>query len=210
MPFLPVELVGAAVLDHYRTLALAPDFIANVTTLLDEAVADRQGSVLAMHAQLNKRLKELDVKEELLLDLAADGALPQAKIKARLRKVEIERESTRSRMLATTSELAAGVEVVKTALELTANPYGLYQRADNETRRFMNEMFFEALYLDETGVLTGTLKPPFDDFQEAKRLWSVTSSNPPATTRGPRDAEASDRSKTGESTLTGCFGLRFE
>lgn len=76
-----------------------------------------------------------------LLDLATDGQLPQAKIKARLRKIEIERESARSRMLGTTAELATGVEIVKTALDMAAGPYDLYQRADDETRRFMNEAF---------------------------------------------------------------------
>lgn len=202
LPFLPVELVEAAVLDHYRALQLEPEFIANVTKILDDAVTDRQGSVRAMHAQLNRRLKELDVKEERLLDLATEGELPQAKIKARLRKIEIDRESARSRMVGTTAELATGVEVVKTALELAANPYSLYQRADDDTRRFMNETFFQALYLDDTGIQTGTLKPPFDDFQEAERLWSTAQM--PETTRGPRIAEASYQAdKSGEPTLSG-------
>lgn len=45
----------------------------------------------AMHAQLSRRLKELDMKEDRLMDLAADGTLPQDKIKARLRKIDAER-----------------------------------------------------------------------------------------------------------------------
>lgn len=122
LPFLPAEQVEAAVLDHYHELTLTPEFVTNVTTVLDEAVADRQGSIRAIHTQLNKRLHELDVKEERLLVLATDGQLPQGKIKARLGKIEMERESVRSRMLGTTAELVAGVEVVKTALELASNP----------------------------------------------------------------------------------------
>ncbi|MGW4090815.1 hypothetical protein [Nocardia sp. NPDC004750] len=73
LPFLPVEHVEAAILDHYRTLTLTPEFIANITAILDDTVADRQGSVRAMHTQFTKRLKELGVKEERLLDLATDG-----------------------------------------------------------------------------------------------------------------------------------------
>lgn len=48
----------------------------------------------------------------------------------------------------------------------------------------MNQAFFEALYLDDNGVQADMLHPPFDDIQEAERLWTTTS-RPSATKEAP-------------------------
>ncbi len=210
LPYLPAEEVEAAIVNHYKTLALPQELIADVTRMLDEAVADRQGSVRAMNARLNKRLKDLDVKEERLLDLAADGELPQGKIKARLRKIEMERHSVQSGLLGTTAELATGVEIVKTALELVTDPHGLYERSPDDTRRFMNQTFYEAFYLDENGVRADKLNQPFDDFHRAARLHTAATGQ--ATKKGPRAAGALDGnnldSTSGEEcTLTGVYSV---
>jgi len=90
LPHLRIEQVEHAIAEHYRTLQLPEDFICEVRTRLEEAIADEQGSVRALHASLTKRLKQLDEQESNLIDLAADAALPQAKIRAKLHTIQVE------------------------------------------------------------------------------------------------------------------------
>ena len=91
LPHLPVDLVEDAVADRYSSLNLPADFADGVRELLDHTLQDEQGSVRTMHAQLNARLKDLDSKEERLLDMAADDTLPQDKIRIRLRRIQNDR-----------------------------------------------------------------------------------------------------------------------
>ncbi len=96
LSLLPAELVEDTITDHYHTLALPADFIDSVRELPSQTLADEQGSVRTMHAQLAKRIKDLDQKEERLIDLAADDSLPQDKIRIRLRRIQSDRASAQA------------------------------------------------------------------------------------------------------------------
>ncbi len=163
LPHLPADQVETAIAEHYATLRLPDDFRASVRRLLDETLADEQSSVRTMHATLAARLAELDAKEERLLDLAGDGTLAQAKIKARLRAIESDRAHVQLRFGAVEAELAVGVDVIIQALDLLANPCELYPTHTDDVRRQLNRAFFEYLYLDIDGVKTDQLHQPFAD-----------------------------------------------
>ncbi|SHX38007.1 recombinase family protein [Mycobacteroides abscessus] len=174
LPLLPVELVEDTITDHYHTLALPADFIDSVRELLSQTLADEQGSVRTMHAQLAKRIKDLDQKEERLIDLAADDSLPQDKIRIRLRRIQSDRASAQAGLLSTTAELNTGADILKSALAALSNPASYYQLADDTTRRFMNQTFYTKFLLDDEGVVDHCLNPPFDDFHQAKAAWNTT------------------------------------
>ena len=199
LPYLSVDQVEEAVGDYYATLQLPAGFTADVRKLLESTMAEEQSSVRAMHASLTRRLKDLDVKEERLLDLAADGELPQAKIKARLRRIQGERISAEGGLTNTAAELAIGVEIMTSALDLIANPHVLYRDADDAVRRHLNQTFYERFYLDDNGVSSGVLNPPFDELHRAARDHTPTWLAPvpvpwaQATKKDSRDAEALDR-----------------
>jgi len=120
-----------------------------------------------MHTSMTARLKELDAKEERLLDLAADGSLPQAKIKGRLRAIETDRAKIQASLMATGAELAVGVDILKRGLDLLADPAQLYRTRTDAVRRHLNRAFFERLYLDVDGVTDDCLNQPFADLHEA-------------------------------------------
>ncbi len=163
LPYLPAEVVEQAIVDHYVTLQLTTDFVAEARVLLDETLADETASVREMHTALKKRLKELEAQEERLVDLAADDAMPKEKIRTRLRKIRIARASVEEQLAATTAELTVGVEVLKQALELITNPKQLYETSTDDVRRHLNQAFYERMYLDVDGVRADALQQPFAD-----------------------------------------------
>ncbi|GAA5089804.1 hypothetical protein [Nocardia iowensis] len=149
MPHLPVALIEEPIVGRYTTLRLPPDFASDVNTLLESTLADEQGTIHASHASLEARLAELDGQEEGLLDLSADGTLPQAKIKVRLQRIQAHRATTKAAVSSVTAELAAGTGVLHEALGVLSNPHAMHRDADGNTRRLMNHTFYERFYVDD-------------------------------------------------------------
>jgi hypothetical protein len=128
-------------------------------------MADHQASTRALHESLQKQLRKLDVQEERLIDLAADGSLPLARIRTRLNKLAMERKAIEERMSRTDEELAAGAGLLLTSLEISRDPGGLYRRAPDKVRRQLNDTYFERFYIDEHGDVSDTqARTPFNEF----------------------------------------------
>ncbi|MRH93511.1 hypothetical protein GFY24_39995 [Nocardia sp. SYP-A9097] len=149
LPSLPVEWVEEAVVEHYRTLQLPSDFATESRKLLEEIVSDEQSTIRDTHASLNRQLKDLDKKENRLIDLLADGSMPQAKIRMKLIELKSQRKRLEAGMTNTSEKLAIGASVLRHALDLVADPYTLYRDAGPEARRLLNETFFERFYVDD-------------------------------------------------------------
>lgn len=200
LPHLPVELVERAIADHYGTLALPDDFSDTVRKLLEQTLADEHGSVRTMHAQLGTRLKDLDLKEERLLDLAADDTIPQDKIRMRLRRIQTDRAAVQASLLTTTAELSAGADVLGAALNALEDPARYYAQANDESRRFMNQTFYLKFLLDDEGITGDELQAPFDDFHAAL----ATTKEPTAATgiRKSLPAQSKRDSRLGVSDRT--------
>ncbi len=163
LPHLPADRVEDAIVEHYGTLRIPEGFQTTARELLGQVMTDEQASVRQMHSSMTKQLKDLDAKEERLLDLAADGTLPQTKIKDRLRKIHADRAAVEAGLTATNAELAVGVEILERGLDLLADPWDLYRTRTDEVRRHLNRAFFERLYLDIDGVVADELQQPFAD-----------------------------------------------
>ncbi|BCK53215.1 hypothetical protein NWFMUON74_09870 [Nocardia wallacei] len=189
LPYLPAALVGQAIVDHYATLRLPADFTTEVNAMLDAALADEQGTTRAMHSSLKKRLAELDGQEERLLDLAADGAIPQAKIKARLRRIQADRVTAEAGLTSTSAELSVGAQALREALDILSDPHAMYHDACDDTRRLMNQTFYDRFYVDEDATIISSLNRPFDDLHEAVRVRAQRSKpHVTATTPATRNA----------------------
>jgi DNA invertase Pin-like site-specific DNA recombinase len=98
LPYLPAGKVEQAIVDHYVTLNLPTNFVDDVRQPLDDALTEEHRSVAELHAAVSRKLKELEAKEDRLLDLLADDRLPQAKVREKLRKIQIERAATEARL----------------------------------------------------------------------------------------------------------------
>ena len=157
LPYLPANSVEQAIADHYVTLKLPTTFVTDVRRLLEEALAGEQHSVAELHAALSRKLKELEAKEDKLLDLLADDALPKTKVKTKLRKIQVERNAAQASLANTGAELAIGAEVLLDALDLMSDPETSYADGSDAIRRNINETFYQRFYLDEQGVQASEL-----------------------------------------------------
>ena len=128
---------------------------------MSNALGDEEAASRLLKQQLTTELRGLDAKEENLLDLAADGTLPQTKIKAKLHDIERQRRHLRDRLNETTEDLSATARLIELGLTLLENPQALYQRCDDEQRRLLNQAIFYKLYIDHDRVTDYELRDPF-------------------------------------------------
>ncbi len=173
LPHLPLRQVEDVVTRYYGLLQLTPDFLAETSGLVEAVMRDEQQTVRDLQDGFRKQLRSLDVKEERLLDLAADGELPREKIHARLRQVQIERGRATQGLKETGRQLVVGAEVLQTYLRLLDQPRELYGRASDDARRELNLTFFERLFLDDRGVVEAVLTEPMVEFQDGNRAFGL-------------------------------------
>ena len=130
LPHLRAERVEEAIVEHYASLQLPDDFVTDVRSRLEVAVNDTQASTRELHASLTRQLKQIDRKESRLIDLAADDAMPRAKIRAKLNDLKFDRARIEAGLTSTGEELAIGAQVLRDALYLVEDaPNALQRRA---------------------------------------------------------------------------------
>ncbi len=112
LPYLRLPAVEQAVLDHYATIRLPDGFAARAQSELRAAAAEIQHDTKDLNAALEQRLAELNEKEERLLDLAADGDLPQIKIRARLRQLAADRVRIKQDRVQADEKIQLGEQVL--------------------------------------------------------------------------------------------------
>ncbi|WP_375002270.1 hypothetical protein ACE11G_11810 [Gordonia sp. PS3] len=84
-------------------------------------------------------------QEERLIDLASDGELAPEKIRARLRKIQVERTRAQQGLDDTGDQLELGARKLQQYLDLRDNPQALYLRAPENGRRDLNTASFSKL-----------------------------------------------------------------
>ncbi|ACY20712.1 Resolvase domain protein [Gordonia bronchialis DSM 43247] len=199
LPHLPADGVEQAIADHYLTLALPASFVAEVRRLLEDAVADEQRSVTELHAALNRKIKELDGKEDRLLDLLADDGIPQAKVRAKLRKIQTDRAAAEAGLANAAAEIAVGAGVLLDALDLVSHPDTFYRDGNDTVRRNLNQTFYQYFYIDEHGVQGSRQNPPFADFHAAHALTTRAQATTDAANAN-RDPLAGASKRTGDDS----------
>ena len=173
LPHLPVGLVEDAITRNYRTLRVPDGFAADVEQLLETTMADQLQLTREVHEALTKQLAKLDVREERLIDLAADGVLSRTKIQQRSNAIQLERRRIQSSMADTTAELALGAERLRSCLKLVTEPADMYEHAPDSGRRQLNRTFYQRFYLDDLEsqaqitVTKDVLNPPFEEIRDA-------------------------------------------
>lgn len=158
-PYWDMDVVEEAVLRHYATVRLDREFAQQVRVVLYETIADRDQATKLLHKQLTTQLGKLDVQEENLLDLAADGDLPQAKIRRRLHRIQGQRQTLTEQLQDVGTNLDAGAALLEAALDLLEHPQELYRQITDHGRRMLNQALFDKLYI-EGGEVTAHTPPP--------------------------------------------------
>ncbi len=135
------------------------------------SVNEQHATVQFLQDALRKQLAKLEIREERLIDLAADDALPKPRPEGRLNKIAMDRNRIQAGLQRTGEELKAGYDLLLTSLDLNREPAALYRRVPDEIRRLVNETLNERFYVDERGEVAQALrKPPFDISQKLSTL----------------------------------------
>jgi site-specific DNA recombinase len=176
LPHLPVAQVEEAIARHYgHRLDIGEDFTRELKQRLGEAMAEHQQLTHDLHSRLRTQLAKLETREERLIDLAADGQLSRTKIQERSNAIRVERARIESQLADTTSQLELGAQRLTECLDRARNADQLYWEAPDDTRRLINQSFYERFYLNDDGnradVTGDVLKAPFDEITEASWVY---------------------------------------
>ena len=168
-PYIAIDLVEEAVTDHYRTLVLDPRLVRAVRDLVSQVMADDQAALLVRTQHVRTKLAKLDVQEENLLDLIADGDIPSSKAKERLRRIAAERLELQALLEDGDDRLEAGAKVLNDVLDLLEKPGQLYERSNDQGRRLINQAIFSKLYIEQDEVTDDLLHEPFESVVDLDR-----------------------------------------
>ena len=91
LPYLPVKVVEEAIQQEIERLRLMPPEIACLRERVARHMEQRLGAEKETHARAKTELAALDVKDERLLDLAAEGSLSADKMRERIRRYQVQR-----------------------------------------------------------------------------------------------------------------------
>lgn len=171
--------VEEAVLQHYAAVQLDPAFRDQVRDLLHEALAEDGQATRLLHDQLKAHLAKLDLQEDNLIDLAADGQLPQAKIRRRLHRINEQRRQVTEQLADADTQLNVGAAVVEAAVDLLDNLQEAYRQTTDHGRRLLNQAIFKKLYVGDDNITADELHPPFDALVTAHRATGHLSTPPP-------------------------------
>jgi site-specific DNA recombinase len=171
---------------HYASIRFRPEFIADVGAHIDTVINEQEAATRLLHKQISSQLRELDTKEENLIDLAADGTLPQTKVKAKLRDIQRERRRLTERLNTASADLTDSARLIHAALKLLEAPDELYRRCNDQQRRLLNQTIFHGLYIEDDQVTDHHLHDPFGALHalQHEHVHAPTSATPTRPLRG--------------------------
>jgi site-specific DNA recombinase len=129
------------------------------------------GSVF--HAAKRKALARLSTQEDNLIDLAADSGLDTVKVRTKLREITRYRAQLTGELASLDGDLKPGLDLIDAYLRLLENAYELYQFANDEVRRELNQTIFEHVYVGVDKVMGDEIKHPLRELLAAQSGWSA-------------------------------------
>lgn len=151
LPHLPVTLVEDALLRAVERLQLTSDAIATMREQVTSHLGQRLNAEREAHARMKKELAALDVKEERLLDLAADGTLTTSKVQDRLRNLQVQRAALTQRLSITADVVQQESDTLLQYLDLLEKPGAFYATAGDTVKRRLLAAYFTQIWIDDDG-----------------------------------------------------------
>ena len=162
LPHLPVTLVEAALLQEVQALQLTPETIEAMREQVALHLDQRLSAEREAHARIKRELASLDVKEEHLLDLIADGSLSTEKVRERLSKLQVQRVALTQRLDATDDSIRQERDTLLSYLALLEQPGVFYAVASDAVKRKLLRAYFAQIWIDDDGhqVTPATQRQP--------------------------------------------------
>ena len=208
-PHVNAALVEDAVERHYATIRFSQAFIGDIRNEINTVINEQEKSARLLHQQLSNQLAELDTQEENVIDLAADGTLPQTKVKAKLRDIERQRRHLTQRRDTASADLTDAARLIDLSLTLLEHPQELYQRCNEQQRRLLNQAIFHSLYVEDEEVTDQRLQEPFGQLHTLQREHQPTGEahHPDPAPSAPQDSKKATRQAGGPSSPSGVTTL---
>ena len=187
-PYVNVALIEDAIERHYAAIRFSQPFITEMRDQVDAVIGDQEKSARLLRKQITAQLKELDTKEENLIDLAADSTLPRTKVKERLRDIASERRRLEGRLETANADLTDSAQLVNASLALLEQPDKLYRRCNDQQRRLLNQAIFQALYIEDEEITDSELQEPFGLLHAIQRDRATATSPLPTNKKATRNA----------------------
>jgi site-specific DNA recombinase len=151
LPSLPIADVEDRLARAFGTLAIGQDFVDSIRSDIDAALERAQWMDREMRTNIRAKLRQLDIKEERLLDLAAEADVATLRLADRLKAMELERGNLQEKLARADTHIQRGVDTVRAYLNLLVSPDSLFNMAGDSERRGLLEAFFSGIWLDSDG-----------------------------------------------------------
>lgn len=170
-PYLPVEVMKQAVINHYARIRLPEKFRTLIYSLIDEAAANNSKLSDDMRDKLAANLAKLDRKESYFLNLAVEEEGPKDKLREQPDTVRDDRKRIEHTLEQADNQLDDGVQFLTLTLELMTDPHARYQAGSEATRTIMNRSIFVKLYVDGDTITGHEPREPFNTLADAYSAW---------------------------------------
>ena len=167
-----IEQIEDAITRYYQTIRFAADFVARVRPAVHDTLQDQTLAAKLLHDQIKERIGKLDRQETNLVDLAADGTVPNTKIRERLHRIADERAKLEQQLEGCDEQLEIGAAVIEAALTLVEDPETLYRESGPKFRRVLNQTMFDKLYIDDGEVSGAVMREPFGTLKAVETAYA--------------------------------------
>ena len=151
LPHLPVACLAEAVLREVSTLRLTEQQADVLRQEVEKHLVRQLTSTREVNAWLRKELSSLDLKEERLLDLAADASISSSKLKDHLNEIKVRRLTVNQQLERTEDYLRQETETVLAYIDLLEHPAEFYAAASPDLRRKILSAFYVKIWVDDDG-----------------------------------------------------------
>lgn len=117
---------------------------------------------------------EVEAKEDRLVDVAADGLLPQSKTREKMHELRVQCSRIEACVADIGEEIAVSGQLLAKAIDRIADPKAYYKKVTHKVRMLLNESFFHRFFVYQDGAVGADLNQPFDDIFVAHSAYGST------------------------------------
>ncbi len=213
LPSLPLAQVEQQLGRTFGSLAIGREFVEKIRDDVTSAVEQSQWMEREMRANVKTQLRKLNIKEERLLDLAADADLSTLRLGERLKAIQFQREELEERLQSTTELIERGANAVSTYLDILVQPEVLFERATDSARRGLLDAFYSQIWLDFDEPPHSEERTPVSEIRRAAETVRQQENRGAIATAASKDSSVGPLSKfilangLSKPTLAGVPGL---
>lgn len=161
-PYVPAADLEAQVEQLYRRLQLPKSWLARLREELEVEIAARQGRHASERAFLTRNLAKAETERRKLLDAYYAGAVDVAVLKTEQARIGADVRAAEERLAAVDAHLSAWQEILGTAMRFASNCGKAYARANDKTRRRLNQAVLATLAVRDGKIVEASYQAPFD------------------------------------------------